>query len=394
MPCRARRDLYHIECQRHISILRSKNIALRSNISTNGVNDRGSAMNEEKDIVEAIAETIANAIGDENFVLPLAAWQTNRPQSSEINAAYIGEIKTYQAAPTPPCSKAAALKLLKRFVRKDFHTFWTTPVLEYLPAVSEGTMKLRETIYPHDEAIRYAKELIATLSVKELAKDFLYGVAHNAPEYRTALACYYYIKNLPDHEFEKKYIGSVVGKDGEFEDKYSENCCEICDYRHNVSAEPKMQFWHINVDMAHFYFKALIPFRFCLNTAIIFLEEYKTLPRPTHSISDYEHFKKIIEVIENSPQNTTSGKLRRELKQSGLLTMTMEQIEAFIDMLGYLNILHPSDSFGVTAGHICEKDMLLPLSDRGCAAYPVNRWTRKCGIDYDSISMLFDGIYE
>jgi hypothetical protein len=242
--------------------------------------------------------------------------------------------------------------------------------------------------------VRYAKELIATLSVKELAKDFLYGVAHNAPEYRTALACYYYIKNLPAHEFEKKYVGSVVGKDGEFEDKYSENCCEICDYRHNVSAEPKMQFWHINVSMAHFYFKALIPFRVCLNTAIIFLEEYKTLPRPTHSISDYEHFRKIIEVIENAPQNTTSGKLRRELKQSGLLTMTMEQIEAFIDMLGYLNILHSNDSFGVTARHICEKDMLLPLSDRGYAAYPVNRWTRKCGIDYDSISMLFDGIYE
>ncbi|MBQ8908516.1 MAG: hypothetical protein IJY71_08055, partial [Clostridia bacterium] len=170
--------------------------------------------------------------------------------------------------------------------------------------------------------------------------------------------------------------------------------CEICGYQHTVSREPKMQFWHINVDMEHFYFKALIPFKFDLNTAIIFLEEYKTLPRPNHSVSDYEHFKKIMEVIENSPQNTTSGKLRRELKQSGLLAMTMEQIEAFIDMFGYINILHPRDSFGVTAGHICEKDMLLPLSDRGYAAYPVNRWTRKCGIDYDSISMLFDGIYD
>ncbi len=155
-----------------------------------------------------------------------------------------------------------------------------------------------------------------------------------------------------------------------------------------------MHFWHINVDMEHFYFKALIPFNFDLNTAIIFLEEYKTLPRPIHSFADYEHFKKIIEVIENSPQNTTSGKLRRELKQSGLLAMTMEQIEAFIDMLGYLNILHSNDSFGVTAGHIFEKDMLLPLSDRSYAAYPVNCWTREYGIDYDSISMLFDGIYE
>ena len=169
-------------------------------------------MKEENGIIEAISETIANAIGDENFVLPLAAWQTNGSQSNEVNAAYIEEIKAYQASPISPCDKATARKLLKRFARKDFREFWTTPVLEYLSAVSEGTMKLCETVYPHDEAVRYAKELIATLSVKELAKDFLYGVAHNAPEYRTALACYYYIKNLPAHEFEKKYVGSVVGK--------------------------------------------------------------------------------------------------------------------------------------------------------------------------------------
>ena len=229
-------------------------------------------MKEEKNIIEAISETIANAAGDENFTLPLVAWQTNNSHSNEINAAYIEEIEAYQAAPIPPCNKATALKLLKRFARKDFREFWTSPVSEYLPAISERTMKLCDTVYPHDDAICYAKELIATLSVKELAKDFLYGVAHNAPEYRTALACYYYIKNLPDHKFEKKYVGSVVGKDGEWEERYNENCCEICGYQHTVSREPKMQFWHINVDMWHFYFKALIPFKFDLNKAIIFLE--------------------------------------------------------------------------------------------------------------------------
>ena len=257
-------------------------------------------------------------------------------------------------------------------------------------------MKLCETVYPHDEAICYAKKLIATLSVKELAKDFLYGVAHNAPEYRTALACYscyYYIKNLPIHEFEKKYVGSVVGKDGDFEDRYNENRCEICGYQHTVSREPKMQFWHINMDMASFYLNGRMG-RSSLNTAMIFLEEYKRLPRPEHATSDYEHFMKIIDVIENSPSNMTSGKLRRELKQSGLLQMTLDQIEFFINTLGYLDILHSDDSHGMIYAHTPERDMLYPLSDRGYAEHPVNRWTRKCGIDYDSISMLFDGIYE
>ena len=68
-------------------------------------------------------------------------------------------------------------------------------------------------------------------------------------------------------------------------------------------------------------------------------------------------------------------------------------VDAFIDMLGYLNILHTNDSFGVTVGHTCEKDMLYPLSDRSYFAHPVNRWTRKSGIDYNMIDMLFGDLY-
>jgi hypothetical protein len=319
--------------------------------------------------------------------------QEAQDHSSEaINAAYEAEINAYRSAPVPPCSKPESLKLLKRFARKGFHDFWVTPVAEYLPAVSEGTMKLNRSLRPHDEAIRYAKDLIATLSPEELAKDFLYGVAHNAPAYRTALACYHYVKNLPEHDFEKKFVGSIVGKDGEWVDKYSDVTCEICGYQHKPNAEPKMQFYHANTDMKWFYTTARIPFRIELNSAILFLEEYKRLPRPAHESADLAHFKSILEVIESAPIQTTSGKLRKVLKQSGLLTMTMEQIEAFIDMLGYLNILHPADSFGVTSAHIPERDMLPPLNDRGYAAYPVNRWTRACGIDYASVSLLFAGI--
>ncbi len=79
--------------------------------------------------------------------------------------------------------------------------FWEDSVDEYLPAVSEGSMKLAENVYTHEEAVKHARELISDLNPKDLARAFLYGVAHSAPEYRTALACYYFIKNLPEHEF-------------------------------------------------------------------------------------------------------------------------------------------------------------------------------------------------
>lgn len=311
----------------------------------------------------------------------------NNP-TEKVNAEYIDDIKAYLKVPVSPCDKKQSLKLLKQFARKDFADFWNESVNSYLPAISEGTMKLSEKVYSHNDAIRYAKELIQTLDKKELASAFLYGVANNAPEYRTALACYFFIKNLPDHQFEKKYIGT-----NSTGDVFSENTCEICKYNSKLSDEPKMQFWHINVDMEHFYYKALIPFCFNLNTAIIYLEEYKTLPTPNCLSEDLRFFKEIIALIESLPENTPPSKLRKELKSSGLLKMTIEQIDAFIDMLGYLNILHTNDSFGVTVGHTKERDMLYPLSDRSYFAHPVNRWTRKSGIDYTMIDILFGDLY-
>ena len=111
------------------------------------------------------------------------------------------------------------------------------------------------------------------------------------------------------------------------------------------------------------------------------------------SSKDLQFLKEIIALIESLPENTPPSKLRKELKTSGLLKMTIEQLDAFIDMLGYLNILHTDDSFGVTVGHTKEGDMLYPLSDRSYFAHPVNRWTRKCGIDYTMIDMLFGDLY-
>lgn len=308
--------------------------------------------------------------------------------SEQINSAFNAEIDEYQNAPILPCSHSDALKHLKRFARKNFSDFWQNPIHSYLPAVSQGIMKLSDTVYSHDTAIAYAKALIATLSETELARSFLYGVAHSAPAYMTALACYHYIRNLPSHNFERRLIGSLGQGD-----IYSDTTCEICGYNSKLSDESKMRFWHINMEMDFFYHKARLPLCLNLNRAIVFLREYSTLPKPETSPADYALFMEVIQLIEGLPEHTTSGKLRQPLKQSGLLQMTNDQLDSFIDLLGYLNILHTEDSYGVTVGHTQERDMFEPLSDRSYFAHPVNRWTRKCGIDHASIRFLFDGIY-
>ncbi len=312
--------------------------------------------------------------------------------SEEINAQYSEEIGRYLTAPCPACTRDNAIKLLKKFARTQFKDFWFHGIAEYLPAVSEGTMKLKQVYYPHDDAILYARELIATLDPRVLARDFLYGLAHNAPEYRTALACYYYIHNLPDHAFQKKYVG------WNGQDVYSDVTCEICSYtsgrRANAIEEPKMDFWHINVDMDFFYLKASIPLYFDLNTAILFLEEYRKQPRPKTDASDLAFFHSVIAEIEAAPEDTTPATLRKILKSNILKCMTVAQIEAFIDMLGHLHILHPPGAYGVTEKHTCQREMTQPESMRTYFAYPVYNWKRKHGIDYASINRLFADLYE
>lgn len=291
------------------------------------------------------------------------------------------------------CTEFERLAHAVAVLTSEYKSSWTEAEGEALRlAVEEIYQRLMETggdqPYEHDEAVRYAKELITQFSSKELAKDFLYGVAHNAPEYRTALASYYFIKNLPEHEFKKLYIGF----DGRH--RYDPHTCEICEYFDHRPPNPQLRFHFLQTDMRFFYYSASVPYHFCLDRAITYLEEYRELPRPAADRSDYEYFRKIIAVIENVPENTTSGKLCKELKASGCISMTKDQIAAFVDMLGYLNILHPDDCFGVTVKHTQRREMKDPLSLRSYAAYPVNRWTRRCGIDYGGIAMLFDGIYD
>lgn len=307
--------------------------------------------------------------------------------SDKINQKFESEIELYRVRPTLPCTKQEAIKLLKKFDRTDFNKFWTESIGQFLPAVSTGVMKITGHFLPHDEAFKYAKQLAVKFERNSLAQAYLYGIASGKPEYCTALASYYYILNLPDHKFVKKYIGNN-GKD-----IYSDETCEICAYHSVPSPEPKMRFWHINVSMSWFYLYARMSFRFNLNEAILYLEEFQKLSAPCCSKDDYRFFLEVISVIENLPKGITPYKLRENLKSSCLLKMTNEQLNDFIDMLGYLNILHTPDCFGVTKEHICEKDMKLPLSDRSYNAYPVHRWKSDYGVDRDAVEALFGDCY-
>ncbi len=309
--------------------------------------------------------------------------------NDEINEQYLNEAAKYRDAPCAPCSKEKALKLLKKFARKEWSELWHSSVAEYLPAVSQGTMKLEEKLYSHDEAVRHAMDLAASIDEKELARDFLYGVRYNMPEYRSAIACYYYIKNLPTHNMEKRYLGCTI----EGKSIYMDDDCEICCYNSKPYDEPKMNFWSVNIELGFFWLLGGKPVHLCLNSSILFLEEYLKLPKPATDVSDRDFFYSLLKDVEGSPENTTPSKLRRLFKADKLSHYSLDQTDMLIDTLGYLNILHKPDNYGVTVKHTLERDQEQPSNVRTDYAYPVCNWKKQHGVDYESVDALFGSAY-
>ncbi|MBO4873065.1 MAG: hypothetical protein J5496_06590 [Lachnospiraceae bacterium] len=251
-------------------------------------------------------------------------------------------------------------------------------------------MRLFPRYLSHDEAFSYAKKLAAGLSQEQLARDFLYGLAHNEAAYRTALPVWFYIKNLPEHAFSPFTTLTPSGKVKVYYDK----ACSFCNYQHKSDDVPKMEFLKINTVLCQFYFDGgrIWGLR-DLGRAIIFLEEYLRLPRPSCRQEDYTFFQKLIEEIESAPPETTARGLQILWKKAGLLSMTKKQTDLFIDALGYLNILHTADTVGIREKFVADLDMPYPLSSRTYFDYPVNCWKRSDGIDYQSIKTLFENLY-
>ena len=84
-----------------------------------------------------------------------------------MNLLFDEEVKAYLSDPVPACDKKTALKLLRTFEKNswDFgEKFWNRSIKEYLPAVSEGTMFLREEQFHHQEALTVARQRADNLS--------------------------------------------------------------------------------------------------------------------------------------------------------------------------------------------------------------------------------------
>ena len=306
--------------------------------------------------------------------------------SKMINERFDEEIRRFGEAPPSACDHKTALKLLREFERDttEFSTkFWPNSVEKYLPAVVEGTMLLGEEMFDHKEAMKVARERARYISYNDVANAFIYGVARGIPAYRTALPAYLHIKNIPEHG----------------EDRLSESivqifpCCGYCNY-HAASKESKMRFMWINSKQYCRIYEGGYLGGPGLSGSSFLLREFIKMPKVTATKEDYRLFIDSLKLAERLEREKKIGAYKEILQKSKILPFKTREYQQYLDILGYLDILHTDEYRGITKKFISAQDMKEAEEHKNDYGYPVRFWRAKNGVDWERVSELFGGIFD
>jgi len=303
--------------------------------------------------------------------------------SELINRKFDEEIIRFKESPPNACDHKTALKLLREFKRDsiDFGTkFWPNSVEKYLPAVVEGTMFLGEEPFEHEEAIKIARSRVEKIPYQNVAHAFIYGVARGIPAYRTALPAYLHIKNIPEHG--EDHLSDYTHK------LYP--CCSFCSYS-APSVESKMSFMWINsMQYRRIYVGGYLGFSQSPEDSSFLLREFIKMPEVIASKDDYRLFVDSLKLVECLESEKKVNAYKEILQERKILPFQSKEYQKYLDILGYLDILHTDDHHGITKKFICLQDMAEAEEHKNDYGYPVRLWRAKNGVDWKRVSELFD----
>ncbi len=304
--------------------------------------------------------------------------------SEMINKQFDDEVIQFYKDHIPACDHGSALKLLREFQcdSNDFgKNFWPNSVGKYLPAVAEGTMFLGEEVFEHTEANKIARQRVENVSYKDVVHAFIYGVSRGIPAYRTALPAFLHIKNIPEHS--EDYLRP--------DDLHTSPYCDFCDYC-AASVETKMSFMWINYMQYCRIYEGGYPWGQNLTTSSFLLREFIKMPKVIATKEDYQLFVDSLMLTEQLQSEKKIGAYKEILQKSKLLAFKSREYKAYLDILGYLDILHSDECRGVTKYFIRTKDMREPDEHRNDYGYPVRFWRAKNGVDWERVRELFDDV--
>lgn len=235
----------------------------------------------------------------------------------------------------------------------------------------------------HDKAIEIAKERIAVIDKDEIAEAFLYSLSTSLCEYRSPLLSYYYLLSISPHEIEDYFYHN--GK------KLKTAYCGICLYN-NQQEPPEKEFDLVTFVLIHKYlFGTVSAFSYYFDWCLLDISQYLTLPKFKSSKRDKEIFIESLNLIKTLNGTDKAGAYIKRLYESKIIpNATKAQINAYVDKLGSLNILHHDGDYAMTKGRSkYESSYSDPSEHKNDHPFPLTQWRAIDGVDWNEVQAIF-----
>ena len=305
---------------------------------------------------------------------------------AELRAKIEEKIQKSRTQSIPAYTKTQALKIFK-----NSNTLFATPkfdelLLEAVPLITAGFIREKVEKYSHDEMLQKAQDMISGADELALAEGFIYGVVHkDSREYMLPFVAYHFFKNFPYHK-KTQYIDA--------EGNTLDCRCGVCGYTDN-SPHKKCgrdgayyQFFNAFLD-AEFLYHAKTYVSYPVKHALYCLEEGLKFPKVKSTQADFERFISAVRLAETIPPRKKVGTYKQILHRSKILPLTVDETQDFINVLSYLNILHPKGMFGFAEMYTPPCERKDSNEYRNDYEYPVCHWKGEDGVDYKMIEKLF-----
>lgn len=260
-----------------------------------------------------------------------------------------------------------ALKILfKRYWSSDGWTTTYLPKEELDYAKAAGIMFEPQKI-SHDDVMEKLNTLIPTLSLEDVASQFIASLSSRRLDLRSALGSFVVGRHILDHHFSGK-----------------ENHCAYCG-----GSNTKERFEDLNVlNFERFKWggvRHLDPLYIAFD-----LEQFSKTDRLTPTTEDYEILTTIFSIVSQLPAEAKVRDLEKAL--SKVVKSNKEEREVLLQILGFCSILSTDHHPGFINTFIPFDEREEPPHSKNDWSYPVCWWKGKDGLNKAAVKTVFPGL--
>lgn len=216
----------------------------------------------------------------------------------------------------------------------------------------------------HDEVIKKCFNAYAGCEKEHFTNLFLASLSSNRLDYRSGLSAYAIMQTFPNHVFET------------INDYDCKICCET----------PELNIDFNMINMFRFFCGGIAGVN--ASCLYFFLNEHKKLINIYPTLLDFKLFRMIMDVILSVDEKATPTILQKEIKKISCFKATKEQIQYFLETLGYCSILETSTHKGFLFQYT---NLGIPPRKTHSSdwKYPVDFWKGKDGINHYAYEFWF-----